>query len=94
LNLEVLPLSFFLTDFTEAEREHVGQELSDVFLYLIRMSEKCHIDLPTAVLKKMQQNEKKYPAKTVYGKSDKYTEYVQNGAAVTSGKEEFANKDS
>lgn len=72
----------FASDFTDAEREHVGQELSDVFLYLIRLSEKCKIDLPSAALKKIQQNAKKYPVSTVYGKSDKYTKYEQNGVSV------------
>ncbi|WAR02092.1 DCTP1-like protein, partial [Mya arenaria] len=61
------------------ERDHVGQELADVFLYLVRLSEKCHIDLPSAVWQKIQKNAQKYPAGVVYGKSDKYTEYVQNG---------------
>ncbi|XP_060581858.1 dCTP pyrophosphatase 1-like [Ruditapes philippinarum] len=68
-----------LPDFTDAEKEHVGQEMGDVLLYLIRLAEKCHIDLPSSVLKKIEQNGLKYPADKVYGKSHKYTEYQSNG---------------
>ncbi|XP_045171925.2 dCTP pyrophosphatase 1-like [Mercenaria mercenaria] len=68
-----------LPDFTDSEKEHVGQEMGDVMLYLIRLAEKCHIDLPTAVLKKIKQNGQKYPADQVYGKSHKYTAYQGNG---------------
>ncbi|KAL4223542.1 dCTP pyrophosphatase 1 [Mactra antiquata] len=64
-----------LPDFTDKEKEHVGQEMSDVLVYLIRLADKCNIDLPSAVEKKMKQNEQKYPVDKVYGKSDKYTAY-------------------
>ena len=49
--------------------------MGDVLLYLIRLADKCHIDLPTAALEKIKLNEKKYPADRVYGKSHKYTAY-------------------
>ncbi|GFT18889.1 dCTP pyrophosphatase 1 [Trichonephila clavipes] len=59
-----------LPDWTEEDKEHLSQELSDVLLYLIRLSEKCHIDLPAAVLKKISMNAEKYPASKEWG-SDK-----------------------
>ena len=46
---------------TDAEREHLGQELSDVLIYLVRLAEQCHIDLPAAVLDKFKLNAVKYP---------------------------------
>ncbi len=46
---------------TEAEREHLGQEMSDVLLYLVRLAEQCEIDLPAAVLDKFKLNAAKYP---------------------------------
>ena len=64
-----------LVGFKPAEIEHVGQELSDVLLYLLRLSEKCHIDLPVAAKKKMALNAKKYPSEKVKGSSKKYNEY-------------------
>ena len=62
-------------ELTEKERVHVGQELSDVLLYLIDMAQRCRIDLPKAVLDKMASNAKKYPVDKSYGKSNKYTDY-------------------
>ncbi|KFM61737.1 dCTP pyrophosphatase 1, partial [Stegodyphus mimosarum] len=62
-----------LPDWTENEKEHLAQELSDVLLYLLRLSEKCHIDLPAAVLDKIGLNSKKYPVTKVWGSNKKYT---------------------
>jgi hypothetical protein len=63
-NVNVGPCIIFvhsLSGWSEAEREHLGQELSDVLIYLVRLSEQCHIDLPAAVLDKFKLNAKKYP---------------------------------
>jgi hypothetical protein len=62
-------------DFTAREREHVGEEMSDILLYLIRLSDRCGIDLSAAVLDKMEKNAKKYPAHIVKGSCKKYDEY-------------------
>ncbi|XP_053190632.1 glutamyl-tRNA(Gln) amidotransferase subunit B, mitochondrial [Scomber japonicus] len=64
-----------LPDWTESEREQLGQELSDVLIYLVELAEKCHVDLPQAVLRKMALNRLKYPASKVHGSAKKYTEY-------------------
>eukprot|EP00753_Platysulcus_tardus_P017515 PLAT6426.1.p1 GENE.PLAT6426.1~~PLAT6426.1.p1 ORF type:complete len:271 (+),score=77.90 PLAT6426.1:197-1009(+) len=60
---------------TADEKEHLGQELSDVLLYTVRLADRCGVDLADAVLKKMQLNAKKYPADLVRGSSKKYSEY-------------------
>ncbi len=39
----------------------MGQELSDVLIYLVRLAEQCHVDLPAAVLDKFKLNAQKYP---------------------------------
>ncbi|XP_070684292.1 glutamyl-tRNA(Gln) amidotransferase subunit B, mitochondrial [Pempheris klunzingeri] len=64
-----------LPDWTESEREQLAHELSDVLIYLVELAEKCHIDLPQAVLRKMALNRLKYPASKVHGSAKKYTEY-------------------
>lgn len=64
-----------LPGWTEAEREHLAQELSDVLIYLVELAEKCRVDLPQAVLRKMALNRLKYPASKVHGSAKKYTEY-------------------
>ncbi|XP_034543319.1 glutamyl-tRNA(Gln) amidotransferase subunit B, mitochondrial [Notolabrus celidotus] len=64
-----------LPDWTESEREQLAQELSDVLIYLVELAEKCRVDLPQAVLRKMALNRLKYPANKVHGSAKKYTEY-------------------
>lgn len=65
-----------LPDWTEEERENLARELSDVFIYLVELAEKCRVDLPQAVLRKMALNRLKYPASKVHGSAKKYTEYT------------------
>ena len=55
--------------------EAVSHELADVFVYLLRLSDKLGIDLIEATNRKMDLNEKKYPADKFRGSSKKYTEY-------------------
>lgn len=62
-------------ELTNSERTNLEHELSDVLIYLVRLSQLCHIDLPKAVLEKFEHNKNKYPADIVYGSSKKYTEY-------------------
>ncbi|CAL9086331.1 unnamed protein product, partial [Musa textilis] len=52
-----------LPNWEESDKEHLGEELSDVLLYLIRLSDICGIDLGEAALKKIVKNAIKYPAK-------------------------------
>ena len=56
------------------KREKVGEELADVFLYLIRLADKLDIDLERATRAKLQSNAAKYPADRARGSSRKYTE--------------------
>ncbi|XP_019854157.1 PREDICTED: dCTP pyrophosphatase 1-like isoform X2 [Amphimedon queenslandica] len=67
-----------LPGWSDKDRAHVGEELSDVLIYLIELAEKCHIDLPSAVLRKFELNCKKYPPEKVYGSSKKYTDYISD----------------
>ncbi|XP_068679725.1 dCTP pyrophosphatase 1-like [Montipora foliosa] len=66
-----------LPDWSPKEKQHLSQELSDVLIYLVRLAEKCHIDLPKEVVAKMALNSMKYPAHLVKGSSKKYTEYKE-----------------
>ncbi|KAF5790344.1 putative dCTP diphosphatase [Helianthus annuus] len=50
-----------LEDWEESEKEHLGEELSDVLLYLIRLADVCGIDLAQASLNKILKNAIKYP---------------------------------
>ncbi|KAK4341491.1 hypothetical protein RND71_039992 [Anisodus tanguticus] len=51
-----------LPDWEEKEKQHLGEGLSDVLLYLVRLSDICGIDLGKAALRKLELNAIKYPA--------------------------------
>jgi dCTP diphosphatase len=61
-----------LSSFTSQEKENLGDELSDVLFYLLRLSDVCGIDLGEAACKKLLKNIAKYPVSKCYGKSTKY----------------------
>ncbi|KAE8708101.1 F-box protein SKIP23-like [Hibiscus syriacus] len=48
------------------EKVHLGEELSDVLLYLVRLSDICGVDLGKAALRKVELNAIKYPASKQY----------------------------
>ncbi len=53
----------------------VEEEIADIFLYLLRLSDVLDLDLIDAAKKKMTTNAKKYPVEKVKGSSKKYDEY-------------------
>ena len=61
-----------LPGWSDKDKEHLGQEMADVLIYLIRLADQCHIDLPAAALNKMAMNRLKYPADKFFGSSRKY----------------------
>ncbi|KAK9794658.1 hypothetical protein WJX73_000708 [Symbiochloris irregularis] len=69
-----------LPGFSSRERHAVNEELADVLLYLIRLSDICGCDLASAALAKLDQNARKYPASQVRGSSAKYDTYTQGQA--------------
>lgn len=62
-------------DLTVAQREAVSQEMADVLIYLLQLSDKLEINLTSAAWRKMELNAAKYPADQVRGRADKYTAY-------------------
>ena len=57
------------------DRQAVGEELADILLYLVRLSDRLGIDLHEAALRKLEKNALKYPADKVRGSARKYSEY-------------------
>jgi NTP pyrophosphatase (non-canonical NTP hydrolase) len=55
--------------------EAVGEELADIFVYLVRLADQLNIDLSHAVERKIGLNELKYPVDKVRGSAKKYNEY-------------------
>ena len=74
---------FSIAGFSEKDQEHVGEELSDVLLYTIRMADRCGVDLFAAAKRKIIRNGEKYPADVVRGSSKKYNEYDETSPPTT-----------
>lgn len=60
---------------TIEQRQAVALEMADIFLYLLRLSDKLEVDLVAAARQKIELNERRYPAEVVRGSAKKYTEY-------------------
>lgn len=56
----------------------VEEELADVLMYCMLLADRYHLDLDEIINKKLDNNEKKYPADLVKGSSKKYNEYKEN----------------
>lgn len=54
-------------------RTEVSEELADVFLYLLQLSDGLGIDLVESAQQKLAVNAEKYPVDKAKGKSTKYT---------------------
>jgi len=57
------------------DRKKIEEELADVFVFLLYLSDAAKIDLSEAVTAKIAENEKKYPLDRSYNSSKKYTEF-------------------
>ncbi len=54
--------------------DQVGEEIADVLLYLVRLSDKLGIDPMEAAKRKLIRNAEKYPIDRAKGSIKKYTE--------------------
>ena len=52
--------------------DRFGEELADVFIYLLRLADITGIDLPAAARAKILKNAQKYPIETARGNSNKH----------------------
>lgn len=46
----------------QVEKESLGEEMADIMIYLLFLSEVTGIDLEKAVTEKLEKNKKKYPS--------------------------------
>lgn len=78
---EVLELFQWLTDeeslavmHDEKKASALRDELADVLIYLLRLSDVLGVDIEAAVKEKLRKNADRYPSESVYGKATKYTD--------------------
>ena len=53
-------------------KHHIGEELADVFYWVLLMSHDLDIDIKRALENKLKKNEDKYPVEKAKGKHTKY----------------------
>ncbi len=58
-------------DLAAQQKAEVADELADVLLYLVRLSDRLDVDLREAALHKLEKNALKYPAEQVRGSAKK-----------------------
>lgn len=49
----------------------VEEEIADIFIYLVRLSDRLNVDMLDAAWRKIDKNEKKYPADLVRGSAER-----------------------
>jgi dCTP diphosphatase len=59
----------------EEKREAVALELADILIYLVRFAETLNLDLIETAYRKIEINEKRYPAAKVFGDARRAAEY-------------------
>ena len=64
---------------TDKKMVRIKEELADVLIYAFLMGKDLGLDISEIVSRKIEENNRKYPAEKVYGKSDKYTSYTKDG---------------
>jgi dCTP diphosphatase len=57
------------------KRDRIKEEIADIFIYLIKISNKLDLDVEQIINQKIDKNEKKYPVEKSKGNSLKYTEF-------------------
>lgn len=67
-----------LPAWTAAEKAHLGEELADCLMYLVRLADRSGVDLADAALRKLAKNRAKYPKEQCKGSAAKYTAYAAN----------------
>ncbi len=59
----------------------IGEELADIIIYSLSLSNTLGFDLSQTVIDKMEKNIQKYPSDKVKGKSHKYTYYQDKASS-------------
>ncbi|MBU1036995.1 nucleotide pyrophosphohydrolase [Patescibacteria group bacterium] len=61
-------------EYGHTHKNEIGEELADVFIYLLELANNLGIDLIDASHKKLDQNNKNYPVEKAKSSAKKYTE--------------------
>jgi NTP pyrophosphatase (non-canonical NTP hydrolase) len=59
-------------EYVKTHKEHIGEELADVYKYLMLLCNELDVDIEKAVVKKIKKDGIKYPIEKAKGKHLKY----------------------
>src|SRR3989338_2866284 len=62
-----------IEEYVKTHKDEIGEELADVFNWVLIMSHDFGIDIAEASAKKISKNEAKYPVEKAKGRHTKYT---------------------
>lgn len=62
----------------EKNIDRMKDEIADILIYLLMLSDDLGVDIFSAVIDKINKNNGKYPKEKCKGKSDKYTAYLES----------------
>ncbi|GAA0190655.1 nucleotide pyrophosphohydrolase [Fulvivirga kasyanovii] len=79
LNIELAELQELVlwknqSEIEKVDKGKIEEELADIFIFLVYLSEHFDVDLLKAVDKKIDKNGRKYPVEKSFGNSRKYNE--------------------
>ena len=60
--------------FSVEKKRQLEEEIADVMMYLVRLADKCDVDILEACQNKIIKNADKYPIERCYGSAKKYNE--------------------
>ena len=63
----------------ESHKEEITEEIADIAIYLVELTDNLGIDLLAAMEDKIAKNDAKYPVALAKGSAKKYTEYDEGG---------------
>ncbi len=59
----------------DEKADRMADELADIFIYAVQFAEVMGFDIPTIIIEKLAQNERKYPVEQARNSAKKYTEF-------------------
>lgn len=64
-----------MKEHVDTKKNEIAEELADTLYWVLLIAHDLEIDLPDAFIKKLEQNERKYPVEKAKNSHKKYTEY-------------------
>jgi len=72
---------------TSSSKKELSDELADVLIYCFQFADIFDIDIPTAIIKKLKEQEKKYPAELFKGKNSNVSDDAWVKAKISYNKQ-------